>query len=465
MRKNYIALAVILVIFLAGCSSASASPAARILSGLVSAIVKRLWSLKPTSKTAVHSRSMVKFESGYTVETVFDGSKLGIEPHSVGISMDGEIFILDSENSNIYKISSPLTRYSRTKLLAGSAEGHTGHVDGKLRQARMNHPKGLAVDDNGNIYIADTMNMVIRKISDDGVVTIAGGKSGRGGEHVDGPSEEARFSDDFDLVYIGSSCSLLVIDRGHQAIREIQLHEHDCSQHDDENLHLGIAVLVAACFFGYMLALLQCRISTMLSYDNEPSQRPPPKSVYPPLIPPENENERQEEGLFTSLGRLFSNTGSSVVEILGGLFSTSPKKKPVYPSGPWPVQESFVIPREDGPPPADTWHFPTTRKSSYPKQNRAYGPQPPRHVAQLQHHQMHRPTSPHTSYYEPQSVEPNEIVFGAVQEQEGRREGMVIKAVDDEEPVYNDKNSNYYPNNVRSRYNYMSYSSSSYGGY
>ncbi|GER29469.1 NHL domain-containing protein [Striga asiatica] len=407
MRKNCIALVVILVIFLAGCSSASASPVARILSGLVSTIVKRLWSLKPTSKTAVHSRSMVKFESGYTVETVFDGSKLGIEPHSVGISIDGEIFILDSENSNIYKISSPLTRYSRTKLLAGSAEGHTGHVDGKLRQARMNHPKGLAVDDNGNIYIADTMNMVIRKISDNGVVTIAGGKSVRGGEHVDGPSEEARFSDDFDLVYIGSSCSLL-----------------------------------------------------------EPNQRPPPKSVYPPLIPPENEHEKQEEGLLTSLGLFFSNTGSSFVEILGGLFSTSPKKKPVYPSGPWPVQESFVVPREDGPPPADTWHFPTTRKS-YPKQNRAYGngPQPQRHVAQLQHHhQKHRPASPHTNYYEPQSMESNEIVFGAVQEQEGRREAMVMKAVDYGEPVYNDKNSNF-SNNVRSRYNYMSYSSSSYGGY
>lgn len=32
----------------------------------------------------------------------------------------------------------------------------------------MNHPKGLTVDDGGNIYIADTMNMAIRKISDSG---------------------------------------------------------------------------------------------------------------------------------------------------------------------------------------------------------------------------------------------------------------------------------------------------------
>lgn len=61
-----------------------------------------------------------------------------------------------------------VTTDSRPKLLAGSAEGYTGHVDGKLRQARMNHPKGLTVDDSGNVYIADTMNMAIRKITDTG---------------------------------------------------------------------------------------------------------------------------------------------------------------------------------------------------------------------------------------------------------------------------------------------------------
>lgn len=62
---------------------------------------------------------------------------------------------------------------------------------------------------------------------------------GRGGGHVDGPSEDAKLSDDFDVVYIGSSCSLLVIDRGDRAIREIQLHEDDCSYQNDDNLPLG----------------------------------------------------------------------------------------------------------------------------------------------------------------------------------------------------------------------------------
>lgn len=59
---------------------------------------------------AVSNRPMMKFEGGYTVETVFDGTKLGIEPYSVAASPNGELLVLDSENSNIYKISTPLSR-------------------------------------------------------------------------------------------------------------------------------------------------------------------------------------------------------------------------------------------------------------------------------------------------------------------------------------------------------------------
>lgn len=60
--------------------------------------------------SAVSGRSMVKFEGDYTVDTVFDGSKLGIEPHTVEVSPSGDLLVLDSENSNIYKISTPLSR-------------------------------------------------------------------------------------------------------------------------------------------------------------------------------------------------------------------------------------------------------------------------------------------------------------------------------------------------------------------
>ncbi|KAM7278687.1 hypothetical protein ACFE04_005821 [Oxalis oulophora] len=404
MCKNWIVFTLILLIFLCGLSSVSASTPAKIVSGVVtnvvSALFKWLWSLKSTSTTKTgliangfnlgalsSSRSMIKFEDGFTVETVFDGSKLGIEPYSVELSPAGELLILDSENSNIYKIAMPLSRYSRPKLLAGSSDGYSGHIDGRLREARMNHPKGLTIDDRGNIYIADPVNMAIRKISDTGVTTIAGGKWSRGG-HIDGPSEDAKFSTDFDVIYIGSSCSLLVIDRGNQAIREIHLQPEDCSDQYDSSFHLGIAVLVAAAFFGYMLALLQRRVRVMFSSKDgrekdesvlnwnlggsrgrifagsglrlnrtnhekdcswaalysrscrdtrtpmrrgapiAPYQKPQ-KSLRPPLIPQEDELEKiEEESFFGSIGKLVMNTCSSTAEIFGGLFSGL-RKKPV----------------------------------------------------------------------------------------------------------------------------------------
>ena len=53
---------------------------------------------------------MVKYEGGYTVETVFDGSKLGIEPYSVEVTQGGELLVMDSMNSNIYRMALSLSR-------------------------------------------------------------------------------------------------------------------------------------------------------------------------------------------------------------------------------------------------------------------------------------------------------------------------------------------------------------------
>ncbi|XP_035822493.1 chaperone protein dnaJ 10 [Zea mays] len=85
------------------------------------------------------------------METVFDSSMLGIEPYSREVTQNGELLVMDSMNSNIYRMALPLSRYnlshirfissseiglnnvdSRPKLVAGSPEGFPGHIDGKL---------------------------------------------------------------------------------------------------------------------------------------------------------------------------------------------------------------------------------------------------------------------------------------------------------------------------------------------
>ncbi len=71
--------------------------------------------------------------------------------------------------------------------MAGQGEGR---VDGPALQASFNTPSGIAADAQGNLYVADTGNHAIRRIGIDGqVTTLAGGEQG----HADGPAAQARF--------------------------------------------------------------------------------------------------------------------------------------------------------------------------------------------------------------------------------------------------------------------------------
>ncbi|KAG0467673.1 hypothetical protein HPP92_018660 [Vanilla planifolia] len=467
-RKKGFAVLLLVILFLGCFSLVSAVSPAKLLSGFLSnalsVMLKKLWSITSAPKTAVVGRPLMKFETGYLVETVFDGSKLGIEPYSVEMLSSGELLVLDSVNSNIYVMSLPLSRYSRPKLVAGSADGYAGHIDGKPREARMNHPKGFTVDDRGNIYVADVMNMAIRKISDAGITTIAGGKWNRGG-HMDGPSEDAKFSNDFEVVYIGSSCSLLVVDRGNQAIREIQLHFDDCAYQYETSFPLGMAVLFAAGFFGYMLALLQRRVGVMFSAQDDSAtdlnasipgpayQNPIRGSVRPPLIPTESDSKQQdeEEGFFATTTKLLSGTKLTLAEIFGALFrrKTRAKQQQVASQqqqrlNPWPVQESFVIPDEDEPPPVET-KTPTPRKTyAFMSKGQAKihhlrqgqdnisgwdGKMQQQPSLQQQVHQLRQYSSGPKTYYEHSCEATNEIVFGAVQEVDSSRKTVEIRAV------------------------------------
>ncbi|CAM0913899.1 unnamed protein product [Alopecurus aequalis] len=405
-----LATALLLAAFGPAAASSSYHPA-RLVGGLLSsaatAAVKRLWPLKSTARTATAAagRSMVRYEGGYAVETVFDGSKLGIEPYAAELTPAGDLLLLDSINSNVHRVQLPLSRYSRPKIVAGSPEGLSGHVDGRLREAMMNHPKGFAVDGRGNIYVADAMNMAIRKISDTGVTTIAGGKSVRGG-HMDGPSDDAKFSTDFEIRYISSSCSLLVIDRGNQAIREILLQPDDCEHQDEAGFPLGVALLFAAGFFGYMIALLQRRVLGLVSTTEEPQnpqrrpgnagippyqqyqpyQHPFKPSIRAPLIPNEEEAGKQEaeEGFFTSIGKFMGGAKSSMSEIF------SRKRRPTRQhhhqqqrrGNPWPVQESYAIPHDETPPPLDT-------RAPTPRKNYAFMTNEPEKVNHVRHGQQY----------------------------------------------------------------------------
>lgn len=52
---------------------------------------------------------VLQFEYGYLVETVVEGNELGVMPYSIRVSQDGELFAVDETNSNIVKITPPLS--------------------------------------------------------------------------------------------------------------------------------------------------------------------------------------------------------------------------------------------------------------------------------------------------------------------------------------------------------------------
>ncbi|CAI9090677.1 OLC1v1025494C1 [Oldenlandia corymbosa var. corymbosa] len=73
-------------------------------------------------------------------------SRLGIDLHFVELLPNGEV-ILDSANSKLYRLSFSLSLYARPKLVSGSAEGYSGHINGKSKEAKLKHPMGLTVDE------------------------------------------------------------------------------------------------------------------------------------------------------------------------------------------------------------------------------------------------------------------------------------------------------------------------------
>jgi sugar lactone lactonase YvrE len=106
----------------------------------------------------------------------------------------------------------------RVTLTVYAGDGQSGWVNGPAATARFNGPFGLAVDTRGFLYVADTGNHRIRKISTSGLVNDLAG-SGIGG-YADGPSDVAQFSSP-NAVTVGPDGSVYVGDTGNLRIRAI----------------------------------------------------------------------------------------------------------------------------------------------------------------------------------------------------------------------------------------------------
>lgn len=111
----------------------------------------------------------------------------------------------------------------------GSANGsQSGFADGASSEARFNQPGGMVMDAAGNLYVADSGNNRIRKVAPDGSVTTLAGAACNtqmaGDCFADGPGGQAKFWAPADLA-LDSAGNLYVADTGNRRIRKITLNQ------------------------------------------------------------------------------------------------------------------------------------------------------------------------------------------------------------------------------------------------
>jgi sugar lactone lactonase YvrE len=132
-------------------------------------------------------------------------------PSGLALDAKGNLFVADTGNNRIRKI----TPQGLVSTVAG--EGTAGYIDGPATQAQFDGPIGVAVDASGNVYVADAYNDRIRKITSDGnVSTVAGNGLG----YADGPAGSALFDTPCGIVSAPDG-TLIVADTGNHRLRRI----------------------------------------------------------------------------------------------------------------------------------------------------------------------------------------------------------------------------------------------------
>ncbi len=145
-----------------------------------------------------------------------DGEARFNRPIGIAVNRDGVVFIVDSSNSCIRR----RTPDGTVDTLAGKP-GNSGFADGQGDLARFTLPGGIALDPAGNLLVADTYNHCIRGVSPEGMVSTVAGIPNLPGA-VDGPSASARFNAPMSLT-VAPDGTVFVSDSGNSTIRRISV--------------------------------------------------------------------------------------------------------------------------------------------------------------------------------------------------------------------------------------------------
>ncbi len=146
-----------------------------------------------------------------------DGSAIDAQfnaPVGVTAATDGSVYVTEVNNFTLRRIATDGT----VSTVAGLAPD-TGSADGRGAEARFNRPLGIAGDAAGNVFVADTGNHTIRKVTPEGVTTTVAGRAGQAGL-VDGPVAQALFNTPTSVA-VDVDGNLYMADHDNQRVRRI----------------------------------------------------------------------------------------------------------------------------------------------------------------------------------------------------------------------------------------------------
>ncbi len=136
-------------------------------------------------------------------------------PQGLAIDSTGNLYIADTGNHRIRKVT---TAGVISTVAGGGVAGFSGD-GGVATSAQLNTPMSVAVDSQGNLYIADTYNSRVRKVTTMGVIsTVAGGAAGFSGDG--GPATAAAVSA-IEGLAVDSAGNLYIADNGNNRVRKI----------------------------------------------------------------------------------------------------------------------------------------------------------------------------------------------------------------------------------------------------
>ena len=154
--------------------------------------------------------------AGFNGEIVSPGTAQLNLPHGLAADALGNWYVADTANNRIRKVQPGGNLFT----IAGNGNASYFGDAGPAIMGSVNQPQGVAVDAAGNVYIADTLNHAVRKVTPDGVINTLAGTGNPGYSGDGGPANKARLSLP-SAVAVDTNGNVYVADTGNNQVRRI----------------------------------------------------------------------------------------------------------------------------------------------------------------------------------------------------------------------------------------------------